>query len=158
KWAPVFGKRSCATNKDEPARSGLRAFGSIRLWGSAAFIVGTFGAGFALDAIAARDLIWLILAALALTAGTACTLAPLAPHAALTTGTPSSAPALLRDRTFVAIVAAASLIQASHAVYYGFSALDWRAAGLDGTAIAALWATGVVAEIVLFALSGRLSF
>jgi len=34
--------------------------------------------------------------------------------------------------------------------------LEWRAAGLDGGAIAALWALGVVAEIVLFALSGRL--
>ena len=54
------------------------------------------------------------------------------------------------------MVAAASLIQASHAVYYGFSTLDWRAAGLDGTTIGALWALGVVAEIALFALSGRL--
>jgi MFS transporter, PPP family, 3-phenylpropionic acid transporter len=64
---------------------------------------------------------------------------------------------LLRDRAFMAIVAASSLIQASHAVYYGFSALGWRAAGLDGTAIGGLWAIGVVAEIVLFAVSGRLS-
>ena len=63
---------------------------------------------------------------------------------------------LLRDPAFIAVLAAASLIQASHAVYYGFSALQWRAAGLDGTAIAALWALGVIAEIVLFALQGRL--
>ena len=54
------------------------------------------------------------------------------------------------------MLAAASLIQASHAFYYGFSALQWHAAGLDGTTIAALWALGVIAEIVLFALSGRL--
>jgi len=53
-------------------------------------------------------------------------------------------------------MAAASLIQASHAIYYGFSTLDWAAAGLDGSAIGALWALGVVAEIVLFAMSGRL--
>jgi MFS transporter, PPP family, 3-phenylpropionic acid transporter len=63
---------------------------------------------------------------------------------------------LLRDPAFVAVLVAASLIQASHAVYYGFSALQWRALGLDGTAIAALWALGVLAEIVLFALQGRL--
>ena len=49
-------------------------------------------------------------------------------------------------------------LQASHAVYYGFSALQWHGAGLDGTAIAALWALGVLAEIVLFAVSGRLPF
>src|SRR5262249_40607230 len=60
-----------------------------------------------------------------------------------------------RDRGFVAVVAAASLIQASHAVYYGFSTIDWQRAGFDGTAIGALWALGVLAEIALFAASGR---
>jgi PPP family 3-phenylpropionic acid transporter len=50
----------------------------------------------------------------------------------------------------------ASLIQASHAVFYGFSTLDWTAKGLSGTAVGALWALGVAAEIVLFALSPRL--
>jgi PPP family 3-phenylpropionic acid transporter len=63
---------------------------------------------------------------------------------------------LLRDGPFVAVVAAASLIQASHALYYGFSALQWSVAGFDGTVIAALWALGVAAEIVLFALQSRL--
>jgi PPP family 3-phenylpropionic acid transporter len=140
-----------------PRRPGLRAFGPVRLWGSAAFIAGSFGAGFVLDLVAARDLIWLVVAALAVTAVVACALDPLGPHAPAAEGRSSSAMALLRDPAFLAIVAAASLIQASHAVYYAFSALDWRAAGLDGTAIAALWAIGVLAEIVLFALSGRLS-
>ncbi|MFZ0352183.1 MAG: MFS transporter, partial [Pseudolabrys sp.] len=40
--------------------------------------------------------------------------------------------------------------------FYGFSAVQWHAAGLDGTFIAALWALGVAAEIVLFAVQGRL--
>ena len=132
-----------------------RAYGPVRLWGSAAFIVGTFVAGFATDTIPARHLIWLIAAASLLSALAAVTLAPLSAAA------PASAPAtprqhLLRDPAFLAVLAAASLIQASHALYYGFSALEWRGAGLDGTAIAALWALGVVAEIVLFAVSGRL--
>jgi PPP family 3-phenylpropionic acid transporter len=63
---------------------------------------------------------------------------------------------LWRDPRFVAVVVAASLIQSSHAVYYGFSTIAWKAAGFDGVAIGALWALGVIAEIVLFALSGRL--
>src|SRR6185437_2774155 len=133
-----------------------RAYGPVRLWGSAAFILGTFIAGFATDTIPARYLIWLIVAGAALTVLAAFALEPM-----LASAPPSAKPAiprrhLLRDPAFIAVVAASSLIQASHAVYYGFSALEWREAGLDGTAIAALWALGVLAEIVLFAVSGRL--
>jgi PPP family 3-phenylpropionic acid transporter len=54
------------------------------------------------------------------------------------------------------VVAAASLTQGSHALFYGFSVLDWRAAGLDGLTIGTLWGLGVLAEIVLFAFSPRL--
>ena len=133
-----------------------RAYGPVRLWGSAAFILGTFLAGFATDTIPARYLIWLIAAASLTSALAALTLAPLSVAAP-----PAAAPELprkplLRDPAFLAVVAAASLIQSSHAVYYGFSALEWRGAGLDGSTIAALWGLGVVAEIVLFAVSGRL--
>ena len=46
-----------------------RAYGPVRLWGSAAFIVANLAAGYLLDVIAARDLIWLIVAAMALCAG-----------------------------------------------------------------------------------------
>ena len=134
-----------------------RAYGPVRLWGSADFIVGSFGAGLLLDLIAARELIWLMVAALTITAAAAYALAPLPPHQGNPSATQlSSARDLLRDGAFLAAAAAASLIQASHAVYYGFSALDWRAAGLDGGAIGALWALAVVAEIALFAISGRL--
>ncbi len=134
-----------------------RAYGPVRLWGSAAFIVGSLGAGLLLDLIAARELIWLIVAALTITAAAAYALSPLPPREASPSATHvSSARDLLRDPAFLAAAAAASLIQASHAVYYGFSALDWRAAGLDGGAIGALWALAVVAEIALFAISPRL--
>ena len=133
-----------------------RPYGPVRLWGSATFILGNFVAGYAIDAIPARDLIWMIVAASALIALVSLTLAPL-PADAEPAGAPSAPRrGLLRDPAFLAVLAAASLIQASHAVFYGFSALQWRAEGLDGTTIAALWALGVVAEMVLFALQGRL--
>ena len=133
-----------------------RAYGPVRLWGSAAFIVGSFAGGLVLDVVPARDLIWLVAAALVITASAGCTLSPLAPRETSTAKPLRSARDLLRDPALLAAMAAASLIQASHAIYYGFSTLDWAAAGLDGSAIGALWALGVVAEIVLFAMSGRL--
>ncbi len=134
-----------------------RAYGPVRLWGSVAFILGTFLAGFAADMLPALDLIWLIVAASAIAALVALALAPLslaAPEPSRPLPPPQKS--LLRDPAFIAVLAAASLIQASHAVYYGFSVLQWRAAGFSGDAIAALWGLGVIAEIVLFALSGRL--
>jgi MFS transporter, PPP family, 3-phenylpropionic acid transporter len=135
-----------------------RAYGPVRLWGSAAFIVGTFAAGLTLDVIATRDLIWIMVATLAMTAAAALALSPLTflRDGRAAKGLPFARD-LLRDPALLAAAAAASLIQASHAIYYGFSALDWTTAGFDGGAIGALWALGVVAEIALFAISGRLS-
>jgi len=48
-----------------------RAYGPVRMWGSAAFIAGSFGAGVLLDVAPARDLIWLIVAAAVITAAAA---------------------------------------------------------------------------------------
>ena len=133
-----------------------RAYGPVRLWGSFAFIGGTFVAGFAADVIPARDLIWLIVAASVLIVFAAVALPPMIPRVVEASVVPPPQLNLLRDPSFMAVIAAASLIQASHAEYYGFSALQWSAAGFDGTVIAALWALGVGAEIVLFALQSRL--
>jgi MFS transporter, PPP family, 3-phenylpropionic acid transporter len=133
-----------------------RAYGPVRLWGSAAFIVGTFAAGLLLDVIAARDLIWIMVATLAMTTAAAFALSPLTLRDGVAAKGLPFARDLLRDPVLLAAAAAAGLIQASHAIYYGFSALDWTTAGFDGGAIAALWALGVVAEIALFAISGRL--
>ena len=133
-----------------------RSYGPVRLWGSFAFIAGNFVAGFAADLIPAHDLIWLIVAASVLIALAALALPPMTPRT-VEPGAPAPVrQKLLRDRPFVAVIAAASLIQASHAMYYGFSAVQWSAAGFDGVVIAALWALGVAAEIVLFALQSRL--
>jgi MFS transporter, PPP family, 3-phenylpropionic acid transporter len=153
-YSPVMPLVEAYALKGLAARGG--AYGPVRLWGSVAFIAGTFVAGFAADTIAARHLIWLILAGAAAMALSTLTLEPVDGRTAAPSQKPSARKALLRDPAFIAVLAAAGLIQASHAVYYGFSALAWRGDGYDGMAIAALWALGVIAEIVLFAMSGRL--
>jgi PPP family 3-phenylpropionic acid transporter len=132
-----------------------RSYGSARLWGSAAFVAANVGGGFALGLIPAGALIWLIAAACAVTTIMAARLAASTPEPPAH-GEPAAHGVLWRTPAFVAAIAATSLIQASHSVYYTFSAIDWAAKGLEGTTIGALWALGVLAEIVLFALSGRL--
>jgi PPP family 3-phenylpropionic acid transporter len=134
-----------------------RAYGPVRLWGSLAFIAGTFAAGAAIDIIPPTALIWLLVAASVLIAFAALALDPVkfGMPAAEAAG-PAPRPRLLRDPVFLLVLAAAALAQASHAVYYSFSAIAWTQAGLDGTAVAALWGVGVIAEIALFACQGRL--
>ncbi len=132
-----------------------RVYGPVRLWGSFAFIFGNLAAGLAADVIPARDLIWLMAAASVLIALAAWKLEPLSVNAP-EPDAQATRVASLRDPALVAVFVGASLIQASHALFYGFSALQWHAAGFDGTFIAVLWALGVAAEIVLFAVQARL--
>ena len=133
-----------------------RAYGPVRLWGSAAFIAANFAAGFASGYIAPTGYIWLIVAASAAAAAASLALRPLRPRGSPEPAAPRSRRRLLAIPGVLPIAVGASLIQASHAVYYGFATLDWTGRGLSGTAIGALWALGVAAEIVLFALSPRL--
>ena len=54
---------------------------------------------------------------------------------------------LLRDRTFMTALFAIGAVQAAHAFYYGFSAIAWKAQGLDERMTGLLWAFSVVVEI-----------
>ena len=135
------------------ARYGLN-YGPLRLWGSAAFVVGALACGLLVDVIAARHLIWVIAAVAALGAAVSLGLQPL-DHPKPRPTAPHGASALLRDPGFLAIILASALIQGSHAAYYTFASITWQASGLGGLTIAGLWVLGVLAEIVVFALSPR---
>jgi PPP family 3-phenylpropionic acid transporter len=128
-------------------------YGPVRSWGSAAFIVSSVGGGLLLDAMPEHHLIWIVVAALAVNAAAALALGPLGKPGSDGSPNLASARMLLLDRRFLIVVVAAALIQASHAVYYGFSVLLWQSDGLSGGMIGLLWAIGVIAEIVLFTLS-----
>ncbi len=146
---------------DAYALSGLgargRNYGPVRLWGSVAFIAGNVGAGFLLERMAPGHLIWLIVSALSVVVIAASMLTPLETIPRPVSTTPAASPkTLLRNPAFLAVVLASSMVQGSHAFYYGFSTIQWRAEGFDGRLIGLLWGLGVFAEIVLFALSVRL--
>jgi PPP family 3-phenylpropionic acid transporter len=151
-WTPMVPLTDAYALKGV-ARYGLN-YGPLRLWGSAAFVVGALACGLLVDVIAARHLIWIIAAMAVLGALASLGLRPLDPPK-LMSAVPSGATALLRDKGFVALIVAAGLIQSSHVAYYIFASIVWQGAGLSGLTIAGLWALGVLAEIVVFALSPR---
>lgn len=143
---------------DAYALRGVRSYGlnygPLRLWGSVAFILGALACGVLVDVIAARHLIWIIAGMAGIGALMGLGLQPLAPSRGAVAEVQRSG-ALLRDPAFLAIIVASALIQGSHAAYYGFGSITWQAAGFSGLTIAALWGIGVIAEIVVFALSPR---
>jgi PPP family 3-phenylpropionic acid transporter len=152
-WTPIGPLTDGYTLKGV-AHYGLD-YGPLRLWGSAAFVVGALLCGLLLNVIAARHLIWIIVGVAVLSVMVSLSLRPLAEGAIASSVRLMRAVALLRQPHFLSIIAAAALIQGSHAAYYGFASITWQRAGLDGLTIASLWSLGVVAEIIVFALSPR---
>jgi PPP family 3-phenylpropionic acid transporter len=136
-------------------RYGLN-YGRLRLWGSAAFVVGALACGLLVDVIAARELIWVIVAVAVLGAVASTGLRPLRHSGSVPISRAGAG--LLRKPGFLGIIVSAALIQGSHAAYYSFASIDWQANGLSGLTIAGLWVLGVLAEIVVFALSPRFTF
>jgi PPP family 3-phenylpropionic acid transporter len=133
-------------------REGKMEYGPVRAAGSISYMLVTAAAGQGLAHLGAALVPWLQ----ALGYGLAALFARLLPEAA----TPPAAPrvlggwALFRLHPFRLTVACTALIQGSHAAYYGFAALSWRAQGIGDDVIGLLFAEAIIAEIALF-LRGR---
>jgi PPP family 3-phenylpropionic acid transporter len=137
-------------------------YGRVRLWGSASFILASFGAGFIIQRWGPATIVPLMLAATVLMlVGTMLLPKSLTAKTRPTEGAHrhlklTEAIALLRSPLLLLFLLAASAVQASHAVYYVFGTIAWQRQGFSSEAIGALWAFGVIVEIVLFAFSGTL--
>jgi PPP family 3-phenylpropionic acid transporter len=136
------------------AQAGGHGYGRIRLWGSLSFIASAVLAGHVLAGRPPAAVYWLSLAAIAATVAAAILL----PDARVPPSATARLPGLdvVRRRRFLLFLAATALIQGSHAVYYAFGTLHWRSVGHSVDRIGGLWAEGVIAEILLFAVADRL--
>lgn len=135
-------------------------YGRIRVWGSIAFIVVSFGAGALVDRYGPALVPWLVLATFAVLVVVTGCLPRSFVQPKLIQSTSAAAPKLrsgwvffLRRKGAMSVFIGAGLMQASHAMLYGFGSLSWANQGFSETAIGLLWAFGVFCEIVLFAVS-----
>ncbi|MBX9457427.1 MAG: MFS transporter [Rhizobium sp.] len=133
-------------------------YGFLRMWGSVAFVVSTLTGGWLLELYGGA----MVLPAMAFFFGVTTLVAIAAPR--LGRPAPSTRPleeAPVTHRSpfwqadFVLVIIGAAIVQGSHGLLFAFATNFWTAHGISGVQISFLWTAGVVAEIVLFFLSGR---
>ena len=133
------------------------AYAHARAAGSLAFLVMNVGLGALIARLGPGVVLWAVvlnfLAVAALGAVHPGGGAP--PGAGLDRSKLREAGALLKHPVFLTFAVAASIGQASHAVYYVYGTLGWLGQGIGAGVIGLLWATGVVAEIGLMLGPGR---
>ena len=125
-------------------------YGRVRVWGSITFIITSITGGWLVDWRGIGSIIWVLVAGTLATA--------LAGHLIPRTTSSISAGrrigwsetlALVRAPVFLTFLLATGLVQAAHATLYTFSVIHWQAQGLSNTWCGALWAIGVITEIII---------
>jgi len=136
------------------ARSEGLDYGRIRIWGSVSFIFASIASGAALASSSGEQVLPLVLGASTLVLLACLGVPSIRPvEGAARTG---GIGAVARDPKFWIFILAASALQASHQIYYGFGTLYWRSLDFSDTTIGWLWAEGVLAEILLLWQGRRL--
>ncbi len=135
-------------------RAAVHRYGLVRLWGSVSFVLAVALSGVLFDHLSVRRLPWLLALLLALIAIGSFAIRDAG--GSVRHSTSGGLAVLLRQRVVLAFLAAAFLLQFSHAPYYGFFSLLLDQHGYSRAAIGQFWALGVVAEIGVFALAHRL--
>ncbi|WP_312269070.1 3-phenylpropionate MFS transporter [Pseudescherichia sp.] len=132
-------------------------YGRVRLWGSVAFVIGSALTGKLVSLFDYRAILaMLTLGTLSMLLGMLLrpSVMPLGESRAQTSaGWPAWRSLIGQNGRFLTCV---SLLQGAHAAYYGFSAIYWQEAGYSASTVGYLWSLGVVAEVIIFALSNRL--
>ncbi|WP_033783901.1 3-phenylpropionate MFS transporter [Pantoea sp. 9140] len=136
------------------------AYGPVRLWGSLAFVISSALTGVLVSAYSSQAILLLLsVGVIAMLAGMM-----LRPATQPQGHERQSAAGggwqewrdLLRENAVWRFMLCVTLLQGVHAAYYGFSAIWWQESGYSASTVGYLWSLGVVAEIIVFALSSRL--
>ena len=134
-------------------------YGRMRLWGSLAFIVATmiggwlaglYGGAMVLPAMAVGFVLTVLGAVMAPKIGKPRRPSPIAAIATMPTKS------TLRQADVQFMLIGVSLVNASHAMLYAFSAIYWQKMGFSGVDVGILWSAGVLAEVVFFLFAVQL--
>ena len=127
----------------------------MRVWGSIAFIVSSSLVGYLADSWGHKIIIYALLISIIIMLLTMLLQPTVMPNAAAhqLSNSNISLQQLLADRSAWRFLLCITLLQGSHAVYYGFSSLYWKEVGYSDAIIGLLWALSIVAEVIMFIFS-----
>lgn len=147
------------------AMTGVRMgadYGQMRLWGSLSFIAASFSIGYVVEHLGAESVLSSLILATLFLLICAFFLPKPSGRGRLKAAIYipqiqwKDAMTLLRAPHFILFLMGTSFAQSSHAVYYAFGTLHWQSLNITTTLIGALWAIGVLAEILLFFFAKQL--
>ncbi|ARJ42745.1 3-phenylpropionic acid transporter [Pantoea alhagi] len=134
-------------------------YGPVRLWGSLAFVISSALTGVLITAWNSQAILALLSVGIVMMLGGMLLRPAIMPvgetRAAQSAGWTEWI-SLLQENSVWRFLLCVTLMQGAHAAYYGFSAIWWQEAGYSASVVGYLWSLGVVAEIIIFALSNRL--
>nr|WP_086938093.1 3-phenylpropionate MFS transporter [Thaumasiovibrio occultus] len=137
-------------------RRGLLDYGRTRLWGSVAFVIGSWVVGFSSERFGEAAIPWVAVLGLLLTLLFSLRRPQTPPQSSAEIGArPSLLRFLKRGDVWLFIVLVA-LLQGSHAALYAFASNYWNSVGISDAWVSTLWNIGVVFEILIFIFAKRL--
>ncbi len=141
----------------DAARNTGADYARMRLWGSVGFVLANLAGG----SLAGEQGSWMIVSltiAASLATGIVVLSLPRQPRDNASAGKGEQTNVTpFAQVWFWPVLAVLGLFQATHAAFYGFGTIYWQSIDVPDFAIGVLWAIGVVAEIALFAVAGKLS-
>jgi PPP family 3-phenylpropionic acid transporter len=136
----------------EPAN---QPYGRIRVWGSIGFIVAAVGLGVVLDHSKITSLLWFLLVVQA-SLFTLSFYIP-EPHVPPHHTDHLSIWKIVRRPEVLSLLVGCCLMVSAHSVYYSFYSIYLEAHGYSKSWIGALWAVGVICEILIFIVMPKLT-
>ncbi|HGJ5868909.1 3-phenylpropionate MFS transporter [Arsenophonus nasoniae] len=130
-------------------------YGKVRAWGSLAFIISASSMGYLANNWGHKIIIYALLASIVIMLLTMLlqpTVLPKATYCQMA-NTTISLKQLLLDSSVWRFLLCITLLQSSHAAYYGFSSIYWKEVGYSDAIIGLLWSLSIVAEVIVFTFS-----
>lgn len=132
-------------------------YGKSRLFGSIAFVVGSVSTGYFIGWLGEGAIMGIIIGWLVML-GLGISFQPsqrFEEQSQREQSDSTSYWSLFKQPTTFKMLAAISLIQASHAAYYTYSTIYWQSAGITTQQVSLLWGLAVCAEILFFFFSKK---